>query len=407
MHVMTLPRRILIVDDEEMVRKAMARNLSRAGFEVMTAANGAEALSELQQSRPNIVLLDVMMPGDDGFAVLEKIRALHSYADLPIIMSTACDARADILKALRLGANDFAPKPVRIPELLDTIERNLRRDTIDVGDRIANYTVRSHLGQGGAGSVYRCEEDVTGRQVAVKVLTPDLTGDAEFVARFLREAKVAAAISHPNVVSVYGAGRLGSTYFIGLELVDGDDLFNLGARGGLPENEAISIAIDVAKGLQELSKHGIIHRDVKPENILVSKAGQAKITDFGLARPVFSDDNITAQGMAVGTLPYIAPEQLLGKVDKRSDIYALGATLFFALAGHSPFSNDESTSELVKKKFHTPPSPTDVNPRVSAPAAEACQWLMTPEADRRPQNFDEIITRLQALQKRPSVAYVA
>ena len=213
---MTQTRHILIVDDEEIVRKAMARNLTRVGFKVSTAANGEAALEFLARERPNVVLLDVMMPGDDGFAVLEKIRQRHSYAELPIIMSTACDARADILKALRLGANDFASKPVRIPELAETIERNLRRDSIEKGDRIGSYEVIAHLGTGGAGAVYRCVEDITGRNVAVKVLTPELCSDEEFVARFLREAKVAAQIRHDHVVGVYVAGRAGSTYYIGL-----------------------------------------------------------------------------------------------------------------------------------------------------------------------------------------------
>jgi len=388
---------ILLVDDEAYIRGALGRYLKRAGYTIVEADSGEAALEQVQKGVPDLLVMDVMMPGMDGFETLTALRKQHTDKELPVIMATALDESDHIITAMRAGANDYTVKPFDMKELLERVEKNLKKRELDSGDTVDNYEILERIGTGGAGNVYRAKEAITERYVAIKVLNAELTGDEEFVARFLREARTAASIRHPNVVAVHAAGRIGDSHYICMELIEGEDLFAVANRIPMPAGKAMEIADDIAGGLQELHRHDIIHRDIKPENILVDIRGRALITDFGLARNVFSNEEITAHGMAVGTLPYISPEQLLGKVDKRSDIYSLGATLFYALCGEPPFSQAEATSDIIRKKFLQPPLCHEFLPDVPADVSHFVGSLMATEADDRPQDFDEIRTQIKAL----------
>ncbi|MBI4616652.1 MAG: serine/threonine protein kinase [Planctomycetes bacterium] len=208
------------------------------------------------------------------------------------------------------------------------------------GRRIGPYVVESEIGQGGMGMVFRAHDPNLDRKVAVKVLFPHLARDKEFASRFLREARTAARIEHPNVVSVYAADALegGESCYLAMQFVDGVVLRQVVAlQGALPVEAALWVARDVARALAAAHEKGVIHRDVKPDNVLVDRQGRIRVTDFGLARGVGPGPRITETGTFLGTPEYSAPEQCLSEeIDQRADLYSLGVVLYEMLSGQVP-----------------------------------------------------------------------
>ena len=180
------------------------------------------------------------------------------------------------------------------------------------------------------------------RPVALKVLFPELSLDHSFVERFRREAQAAANLSHPNIVPVFDWGQSESTYFIVMEYVDGETLSSIiGNRAPLAPAQAASVAADIAKALNYAHRHGVVHRDVKPGNVLITADGQVKVTDFGIARAIGADEQVTQTGLVMGTATYFSPEQAQGfGVDGRSDVYSLGVVLYEMATGQPPFSGE-------------------------------------------------------------------
>jgi Tol biopolymer transport system component len=233
------------------------------------------------------------------------------------------------------------------------------------GDHLGSYEILAPLGAGGMGEVYRAQDHQLGRQVAVKVLPLQLSGDRIALVRFEREARAAAALSHPNIVNIFDFGRDRGRSYAVMELLEGDSLRQRLARGPLTPRKAVEYAVQVAEGLAAAHRRGITHRDLKPENLFVTVDGLVKILDFGLARFDAAGTTasqaptamVTAPGMVVGTVGYIAPEMLGGEVaDARSDLFSLGAVLYEMLAGRRPFDADTGPMVLHKILSEDPPS---------------------------------------------------
>src|SRR5436190_15796116 len=201
----------------------------------------------------------------------------------------------------------------------------------------ARYRLESKLGSGGMSTVYLARDEPLERSVAVKVLHQEISHQPDQIERFRREARTVAQLSHPNVVAVIDAGEDGGYPYIVFEYVPGETLkARIDAAGKLPLDEAAAYAIEVGRGLAAAHGHGLIHRDVKPQNVLVDAEGRAKITDFGIARSLESD-GLTKTGRVLGTTDYVSPEQAMGhEVDPRSDIYSLGVLLYEMLTGEPP-----------------------------------------------------------------------
>ena len=271
---------------------------------------------------------------------------------------------------------------------------------LTAGTIFGAYRIEGHLGEGGMGVVYRALHTTLGRAVALKVMRAEFTSDREFAERFLREARTAAAISHPNVVAIHDAGELDGRLFMAFELVgDGDLASLLDRRGTLPWNEALRLIDHCAAGIEAIAKGGLVHRDIKPTNVFIDADGRAKLGDFGLARSATGDDRMTNTGVGMGTPSYMSPEQAhgLGDIDQRSDLHALGGTLYTLLTRKPPYEG--ATAWVVVNKVCNEPSPDPraLNPGVPAGVAALVLALMTKERAERPQTATEVRVMIAAL----------
>ncbi len=230
----------------------------------------------------------------------------------------------------------------------------------------ARYRLLELLGQGGMATIYRARDAQLERDVAVKVLRPEFGQDPDFLARFRDEARAAASLSHPNIVAVFDFGEDNAEPYIVMELVDGQDLASiLRENGPLAPRQAARVAADVGKALQAAHVRGIVHRDVKPSNILISRDGRVKVADFGIARAL-DEAQVTLPGVTMGSVHYFAPEQARGEpVTALSDVYSLGIVLFEMLTGQRPFSGDGAAAVALARLTTTPPRPSAL--RASVP----------------------------------------
>jgi TolB-like protein/tRNA A-37 threonylcarbamoyl transferase component Bud32/Tfp pilus assembly protein PilF len=209
-----------------------------------------------------------------------------------------------------------------------------------IGKTMSHYRIIEKLGEGGMGVVYKAEDTKLHRPVALKFLHPELTRDDEAKTRFMHEAQAAAALNHPHICTIYEVGENEGQSFIAMELVEGESLKERIERGPLPIDDAVSLAVQVGEGLGEAHEKGIVHRDIKPGNIMLTARGQAKILDFGLAR-LGADMKLTKADTTLGTAAYMSPEQTSGKdVDRRTDIWSLGVVLYEMITGRRPFTGD-------------------------------------------------------------------
>lgn len=268
-----------------------------------------------------------------------------------------------------------------------------------VGELLANrYELLAKVGGGGMAEVFRARDQVLNRVVAVKILRPQFSNDEEFLERFRREAQAAASLTHPNVVNIYDVGDVGDTHFIVMEFVDGQPLNEIiQSEGALPEKRAIHIAYQIAQALAHAHEHGIIHRDIKPHNIIMTKDERVKVTDFGIARAM-SSANLTQTGVVLGSVHYFSPEQARGvNVGAPSDLYSLGIVLYEMVTGRVPFRGDTAIAVALKQIQDPPLSPSQVNQGISERLEAVLLRLLAKDLDTRYATAEELLRDLQAL----------
>ncbi len=264
---------------------------------------------------------------------------------------------------------------------------------------IAGFRIIKPIGQGGMGTVYLANQVSLNREVALKLMSPQIATNPDAVERFLREARVAAAVNHPNVISIIDVGHAEGQVYMALELVTGGDAAQLTQRlgGTLPETRALELLVDCARGLQALYEARLVHRDLKPSNIFITKDGAAKLGDLGLARSENGDDRLTVTGHLVGTPAFMSPEQASGEdtIDIRSDIYSLGATLFALITGRQPFIGNSPVAVAAKALTQPAPDPRSIVPTLSAQISNIVLRAMAKAPQDRFQTPQELREALQ------------
>jgi len=276
------------------------------------------------------------------------------------------------------------------------------------GTLLGPFQIEGVIGAGSMGDVFRGVDTGLHRKVAIKILSEKHRDSPELRARFTREGRAVAAIQHPNVVQVFSTGTFDERPYIAMELLDGTDLGTaVEENGPLTAIQAARAILDAARGLNAAAKAGLIHRDVKPSNLVLLPDGRVKVTDFGLAKPVDpgSEPSLTALGVVVGTPDYIAPEQARGEtIDERVDIYALGGTLYFLLAGIPPFRTGKPAEDkylkVVARHLRQPaPDARTINPAADEQLSELARQLMAKKPTDRP-DYGQLIARLEKIVSR-------
>jgi predicted Ser/Thr protein kinase len=265
-------------------------------------------------------------------------------------------------------------------------------------DRIGHYRIVEELGRGGMGVVYKAHEESLNRFVAIKVLGEHLIEDPGHVERFLREARSAASLNHPNIVQIYAVNEENGRHFFAMEYVSGRSLQQiLRSSGPLDPVQVAKIAVQTASGLRAAHEHSIIHRDIKPANLLIDDRGLVKIADFGLALVTGGVSRLTATGMFMGTPGYLSPEQCLDQEpDHRTDIYSLGVTLYEALSGKVPFTADSPLALLRQIVEVEPPDLGELKPDVDPKLRAIVARMMVKDREQRYSNCDDLIHDLEA-----------
>ena len=268
-----------------------------------------------------------------------------------------------------------------------------------IGELIGGrYEVEDLVGTGGMSSVYRARDTVLERRVALKILHQHFTDDPEYVERFRREARAIAGLNHPNIVTVIDRGELDNHQFIVFEHVPGENLKDfVRRRGPLPVDEALALTGQIARGLAFAHEHGVVHRDVKPQNVLLDESGNAKVTDFGIARSLDPGDGLTETGTLLGTSEYISPEQAGGqRLDARSDQYSLGVVLYELLTGEPPYSGDNFMAVAMKHVREPVPRLRDRRPDVPASVEAVVSRAMAKRPEERFPSTEDMLAALEA-----------
>ncbi len=279
-----------------------------------------------------------------------------------------------------------------------------------IGKIIGNrYEILEEVGLGGMATVYKAKDHVLNRLVAVKVLKDEFTTDTDFIKRFNTEAQSAASLSHPNIVSIYDVGHEdeNNLYYIVMELVQGKTLKEIiNSEGALSWKWAVNIAMQIASALELAHKNGIVHRDIKPHNIIITEDGIAKVTDFGIAKAV-SNSTITAFGTTIGSVHYFSPEQAKGGfTDAKSDLYSLGVVMYEMLTGKVPFDADTPVSVALKHMQEDPKEPIELNPEIPTAVNQIVIKAMQKEPSARYQSATEMIHDLSKALKDPDGDFV-
>ena len=266
---------------------------------------------------------------------------------------------------------------------------------IKIGMLIADrYEILEKVGTGGMADVYKSKDHTLNRYVAVKVLKQEFSENANFVSKFRVEAQAAAGLMHPNIVNVYDVGEEKGIYYIVMELVDGITLKNyIAKRGRIGYKEAVTIALQVSMGLEAAHRNHIIHRDIKPQNIIISREGKVKVTDFGIAKAATSD---TITSNVMGSVHYTSPEQARGGFsDEKSDVYSLGVTLYEMLTGEVPFDGETTVAIAIRHIQEAMPSPRSINPDIPYSVDQIVLKCCEKSPDRRYQNMQELAADLK------------
>ena len=426
---MTPRKRILLADDHPQTVRACRVALEEQGFEVMTADTLDRTAATAKNRGPAVIVLDADLRGGDVAEFCARLLDAGT-SPTPVLMLIPPRFPPDRMNAIAAHCRDRIFKPFQVTELVrhvsslaeladlvsgpratgDRISEpsafraygRAQSDT-DIADmtgtEIAGCTLRRVLGRGATGGVYLGRHVLLDVPVAVKLMPSSMKiCRAEELQRLVRGARAAARIQHPNLAGVLNAGQEKGFHFVVQRYCEGDALSSLiAARGRLSEQAVVRLLRDIAAGLGALHALDIVHRDVKPANIIISSSGTAVLTDFGLAREIRGGDISTGSAL-IGTPYYMSPEQCESlPLDGRSDLYALGAAAYHALTGRRPIESDAPLAVLQAHVRQVPSPPAEVLPAIAVPLSDLIMKLLEKKPEDRYQTADELLAALQGI----------
>jgi serine/threonine-protein kinase len=363
-----------------------------------TLQDAETALQEAAKGGTNIDTLVGRLVIDQGLATHEEVQ--HAIEKAKALREE--NNQASLVQIL--VDNEYVTKR-QIARLKQIIEAERS------GQKIPGYKILGKLGAGAMATVFKAKQLSLDRTVAVKVLPRKFSSNQQFIERFYAEGRAAAQLNHPNIVQAFDVGKAGDYHFFVMEFVDGRTVYDdIVKHKRYTEAEAIDIVIQTAEALLHAHERGLIHRDVKPKNIMINKDGVAKLADMGLARAVSDKEAAEAEaGKAFGTPYYISPEQIRGEknIGPPADIYSLGATLYHMVTGNVPFDGKNPSAVMHKHLKSDLVPPDHVNPRLSAGVSEVIEMMMNKDPRKRYQNSKDLLVDLRALRKgeNPPIAH--
>ncbi len=411
---------ILIADDEENLREMLIQILQGLGHTVIAAENGESALELFRDEGPDMVILDVNMgAGRNGFEICKIIREDPYGVSVPIIMLTGMDQNEAMVHGFQKGADDYIRKPFKIAEFRARVnaqlskiqrqsdkigqlsDRQFKIGTVVEGESEERYKITSRLSSGGMGVIFRGVRLNDDTKVAIKTLNSDFLDNYKDVKRFFREAKATIQIKHPHVSTGLEIIRNNEYCLYIMEYVAGESLATiLSKERFLSQEKSVKIIRQLTDGVCHFNKLGLIHRDIKPGNILVDEEGNAVLIDMGLTKMTNERSDLTTDGIILGTPYYLSPEQAMGEpLDIRSDIYSLGVTFYHLLTGSPPFRGP-TTLAIINARFTTTPEVVDaIVPHISSRVSEVVEKMMAHRLEDRHQTPEELLEELIEIEK--------
>ncbi len=402
---------IICADDDPEILRVYRRLLERRGHVIRTCVNGAEALAAVEQQPADLIIMDAKMPVMDGMTTCEKLRHRPDSINVPIIFVSGYTNEEDILYCLAMGGTDFICKPFQPGELMAKVAVALRRyyETQDyegglpLGTRIANrYEIIAHIDSGGFSKVYRVR-DVTATEEklhALKVFSFPYAqhSNRQFLYTILREVYQLCKLDHPCIVKVLDFGQFGSIIYIVMEYVHGKPMDILvDRRGAFTEMNSAFVGFELARTLEYMDSKDILHRDIKPDNIMVTYEGDVKLVDFGLAKQRGEQTLSVKRDEFHGTAQFVSPEHIEGReIDIESDIYSLGTSLYFLSTGIKPFDGPDLTNILKRQLSEVPPPVKEINPELTQEFSNLLAAMMEKKPEDRP-SIEEIRHRFGAI----------
>lgn len=436
------PFTILVVEDNKEYRLLLQNSFEEEGFRVRTATSGPESIESILQEKPDVLILDLALPGMPGQDLCRVIKEDPFLRDIVVIIVSANSDLETKISCLNIGANDYLLKPIETQELIARVRSFLRMvqdlktgqppetvqertvhmpqvldkeksfPTVDFvgasasGDqsvrirpRYGVYRVETLIGSGAMGHVFKAYDEPLERFVAIKILSRKLSNSPAFLERFRREAKVLAALNHPGIAFIYSFGEEEGEHYFAIQWCSGGTLADLiRQKQKIEVLPALEIVIQASRALEAASKKGVVHRDIKPSNILFDENQHVKIVDFGLASAEKMSARITHVEEFLGTPSFMAPEQAQSSsVDHRADIYSLGITFYFMLYGKLPFTASTAIEMVIKHATQPFPSYNPADASVPARAFEIIERMTKKSSEDRYPDYQTLTRDLEQL----------
>ena len=405
---------VLCAEDDPHVQGLVREILKRRYDDVRIVDDGLELVKAMDERLPDVILLDLNMPNMDGMQVLDFLRSNPAATDLPVVVVSAHGNEDTIVEAFSKGAWDYIAKPFSAAELLAKLKvivtkrQAMLANNMDlaIGSTVAGrYQIVRRMQSAGFSTVYLAKDvvDPEGGDVAIKFFDLPISkrSDRRFVSLFLREAYEVSKLDHPSIVKFLEFGQAGQHYYLVMEYLEGQTLADwVAAEGPLPYPDLLGIGCAIGRAIRYMAKHNIIHRDIKPQNIMMCENGEVKLADFGLAKQQ-TDQTLSLSQEFHGTPSFVSPEYISGnrQIDVRSDIYSLGATLYYAATSVILFAGRTPEEILQSHQDVVPPPLSDFDHGVEKEISLLVDCMLAKRPDDRP-DIDEIIETFDRSRKK-------